>query len=142
MSLSHQDLSKPYILKISLRYSSRSLGTSSFSISPASSRSWRVNPYPLLRQTILSRKIISSMPVAPATRHISTKFLRPLRRLRLLASARAKLKVVKEVYFIYGPYDAFLSIETDTSQEIQRIVLDEIRLIQGIKSTITCFIAD
>ena len=53
-----------------------------------------------------------------------------------------KLKSVKEAHFIYGPYDAFLSIEADTSQKIQRIVLDEIRLIQGIKSTMTCFIAD
>ena len=53
-----------------------------------------------------------------------------------------KLKAVKEAHFIYGPYDAFLSIEADTSQKIQRIVLDKIRLIQGIKSTMTCFIAD
>ncbi|KON29502.1 hypothetical protein AC482_06345 [miscellaneous Crenarchaeota group-15 archaeon DG-45] len=49
---------------------------------------------------------------------------------------------VIEAHFLYGPYDMYVKIEARTSQEIQSIVFNEIRTIPGIRSTMTCFIAD
>ncbi len=48
---------------------------------------------------------------------------------------------VIETYFLYGPYDAYVMIEAADSAELQNIVIDNIRQIEGIRSTITCFIA-
>lgn len=52
------------------------------------------------------------------------------------------LSEVVEVHLLYGPYDMYVKIESRTGQEIQNIIFDEIRNISGIKSTMTCFIAD
>jgi DNA-binding Lrp family transcriptional regulator len=53
-----------------------------------------------------------------------------------------KIKGVVEAHFVYGPYDAYAMIEAESSQQIQNIVIDNIRSVKGIKSTTTCFIAD
>jgi DNA-binding Lrp family transcriptional regulator len=53
-----------------------------------------------------------------------------------------KLKGVKEAHFLYGPYDAYVLIEGQTSSALQELVMEKIRRIEGISSTMTCFIAD
>lgn len=53
-----------------------------------------------------------------------------------------KLKGVTEAHFLYGPYDAYVIIQGKTSAELQSLVIDHIRRIEGINSTMTCFIAD
>jgi len=56
-----------------------------------------------------------------------------------------KLKTYPEVieaHFIYGPYDVYVKIEVETLEEIQQVVLDKIRNIPGIRSTMTCFLAN
>jgi DNA-binding Lrp family transcriptional regulator len=49
---------------------------------------------------------------------------------------------VIEAHFLYGPYDAYVKIEAKDSQELQDIVINKIRNLEGIKSTMTCFVAD
>jgi len=56
--------------------------------------------------------------------------------------ALQKTKRVTEAHFLYGPYDAYAMIKAETTQQIQEIILNNIREIKGIKSTLTCFIAD
>ena len=53
-----------------------------------------------------------------------------------------KIDGVKEAHFVYGPYDAYAKIEATTHDQIQSIVFDKIRMLNGIRSTMTCFIAD
>jgi DNA-binding Lrp family transcriptional regulator len=53
-----------------------------------------------------------------------------------------KLKGVTEAHFLYGPYDAYVIIEGKSSSDLQALVIDRIRHIEGINSTMTCFIAD
>ena len=48
-----------------------------------------------------------------------------------------KLNGVKEVYLIFGRYDLMVHLEAETTDEILRIVDDEIRNIPGIMSTET-----
>lgn len=53
-----------------------------------------------------------------------------------------KIQGVTEAHFLYGPYDAYAMIEALDSAELQNIVIDTIRQIEGIRSTMTCFVAD
>jgi DNA-binding Lrp family transcriptional regulator len=53
-----------------------------------------------------------------------------------------KINGVLEVQFLYGPYDAYAMIEAMNTGELQNIVIDTIRQIDGIRSTMTCFVAD
>ncbi len=53
-----------------------------------------------------------------------------------------KIEGVIDTHFLYGPYDAFAMIEAPNSGDLQSIVIDTIRQIEGIRSTMTCFIAD
>ena len=53
-----------------------------------------------------------------------------------------KIHGVLEAHFLYGPYDAYAMIEAPNSGELQNIVIDTIRQIEGIRSTMTCFVAD
>jgi DNA-binding Lrp family transcriptional regulator len=43
--------------------------------------------------------------------------------------------------FLYGPYDAYTMIEAANTTELQNIVIDTIRQIDGIRSTVTCFLS-
>ena len=61
---------------------------------------------------------------------------------RKILEALKELHGVQEAHFLYGPYDIYLKIEAKSSQELQELVLGKIRLIPGIRSTMTCFIAD
>lgn len=49
---------------------------------------------------------------------------------------------VIETHFLYGPYDAYVMIEAVNSAALQNIVIDTIRQIDGIRSTMTCFVSD
>ena len=49
---------------------------------------------------------------------------------------------VSEAHFLYGPYDAYVKAEAKTTTELENLVLRHIRTIKGVRSTITCFIAD
>ena len=53
-----------------------------------------------------------------------------------------KIDGVIDTHFLYGPYDAYVMIEAPNSGELQTIVIDTIRQIEGIRSTMTCFVAD
>lgn len=53
-----------------------------------------------------------------------------------------KLDGILEAHFLYGPYDAYVKIEAENTQQLQDIVINKIRKINGIKSTMTCFVAD
>jgi DNA-binding Lrp family transcriptional regulator len=49
---------------------------------------------------------------------------------------------VQEAHFLYGPYDAYALIEAESSHQIQNIIIDHIRVVKGIRTTVTCFVAD
>jgi DNA-binding Lrp family transcriptional regulator len=59
---------------------------------------------------------------------------------RVLEDIR-KTDGVIETHFLYGPYDAYVMIEAADSAELQNIIIDNIRQIEGIRSTMTCFVA-
>lgn len=55
-----------------------------------------------------------------------------------------KVKKIPEVIdseMLYGPFDAYVLIEAKDSQDLQDIVIKKIRNIDGIESTLTCFVA-
>jgi len=47
------------------------------------------------------------------------------------------LDVVKEVVLAYGVFDMMITIETDNIEELDHIVFNKIRKIEGIVSTTT-----
>lgn len=52
-----------------------------------------------------------------------------------------KVSGVIESEMLYGPYDAYVLIEAEDSQTLQDIVIGNVRNIDGIESTLTCFVA-
>mgnify|MGYP003992332425 FL=1 len=52
-----------------------------------------------------------------------------------------KTEGVIDSNFLYGPYDAYVMIEAADTSDLQNIVIDTIRLIEGIRSTVTCFVS-
>jgi DNA-binding Lrp family transcriptional regulator len=52
-----------------------------------------------------------------------------------------KIPGVIEAHILYGPYDAYVMVEAKNISRIQDIVINEIRSINGILSTMTSFIA-
>ena len=53
-----------------------------------------------------------------------------------------KLPKVIETHMLYGPYDVYLKEEAKTTDELERRVINDIRNIKGVRSTMTGFIAD
>ena len=51
------------------------------------------------------------------------------------------LQDVTEAHFLYGPYDAYVKAKAKTTGELEKLVLDGIRSIKGVRSTTTCFVA-
>lgn len=47
------------------------------------------------------------------------------------------IKKFKEVYFLFGKYDLIIKLEVKDFDELSEIVFNEIRTIDGIKSTTT-----
>jgi DNA-binding Lrp family transcriptional regulator len=56
--------------------------------------------------------------------------------------ALKEIKGIVEAHFLYGHYDIYIKIEAADSQQLNHLVIERIRNIPGIKSTMTCFIAD
>jgi DNA-binding Lrp family transcriptional regulator len=53
-----------------------------------------------------------------------------------------KLPKVIETHMLYGPYDVYLKAEAKTTDELERRVINDIRNIKGVRSTMTGFVAD
>lgn len=53
-----------------------------------------------------------------------------------------KISGVIETHMLYGPIDGYALIEAKNSGQIQDIVIKKIRSIEGIKSTMTCFVTE
>lgn len=53
-----------------------------------------------------------------------------------------KLNGVIESHLLYGPYDAYVLVEAKDNETLYNLIIDHIRKIEGINSTMTCFIAD
>ena len=49
---------------------------------------------------------------------------------------------VKEAHYIYGPYDMYVEVEFDNIELLQDIVLDRIRNLYGVISTMTCYVSE
>ena len=52
------------------------------------------------------------------------------------------LEGVNDAHYIYGPYDMYVDIETETFEELNDLVISNIRGLYGIISTTTCYIAE
>ena len=53
-----------------------------------------------------------------------------------------KLPKVIETHLLYGPYDVYMKAEAKTTDESEKLVINDIRNINCIRSTMTCLIAD
>jgi DNA-binding Lrp family transcriptional regulator len=53
-----------------------------------------------------------------------------------------KLDGVVRAHSLFGPYDASALVEAESLKQIEDVVWGHIRNIDGVKSTVTCFIAD
>lgn len=49
---------------------------------------------------------------------------------------------VQEAHMIYGPYDIYSIIEVPSYDELNALVLNKIRRLDGVKSTTTCYLAE
>jgi DNA-binding Lrp family transcriptional regulator len=67
--------------------------------------------------------------------------LEPTAERKVLPNLR-DLEGVIEADMLYGPYDAYAIIEAKNSEALNKLVMEKIRGINGIRSTMTCFIAD
>jgi DNA-binding Lrp family transcriptional regulator len=52
------------------------------------------------------------------------------------------LQGVKDAHYIYGPYDMYVDIETESFRQLNDLVISKIRGLYGIISTTTCYIAE
>ncbi|MGD0804615.1 MAG: Lrp/AsnC ligand binding domain-containing protein [Candidatus Bathyarchaeia archaeon] len=48
----------------------------------------------------------------------------------------------KNACLLYGPYDAYFELVAETLSDIETIISNIIRKIPGVRSSMTCFIAD
>jgi DNA-binding Lrp family transcriptional regulator len=48
---------------------------------------------------------------------------------------------VTDAHYLYGPYDMYIKITADSDEGIHNLVLDKIRRLYGVKSTVTMVIA-
>lgn len=51
-----------------------------------------------------------------------------------------KLKGVIESEMLYGPYDAYALLNAEDSEKLREIIIQQIREIEGVQSTLTCFV--
>ena len=52
----------------------------------------------------------------------------------------SKIKGVKYVNLVTGPYDLIIFIEADDLKQLGQIVNDDIQVISGVTKTITCVV--
>jgi DNA-binding Lrp family transcriptional regulator len=53
-----------------------------------------------------------------------------------------KIRGVVETHLVYGPYDGYAIIEAEDTRHLEEIIIKKIRRIDGIRSTVTCFVAE
>lgn len=53
-----------------------------------------------------------------------------------------KLKYVKKINIITGPYDILALFESDDISELRDVVVDSIRSVEGVKETTTAMIVE
>jgi DNA-binding Lrp family transcriptional regulator len=61
---------------------------------------------------------------------------------KAVLSALRQRKDVKNVYFLYGPYDIYVELLAETLQDLEGIVTGALRKIPGVRSSMTIFVAD
>ncbi len=61
---------------------------------------------------------------------------------RDVAKEIAKLKEVQEIHVISGDWDMLAKVKAKDVDTIGKLVLDKIRLIKGVKRTLTCMVFD
>ncbi|MFP4545778.1 MAG: Lrp/AsnC ligand binding domain-containing protein [Methanomassiliicoccales archaeon] len=52
-----------------------------------------------------------------------------------------KLDEVERAYLIYGVYDILAEVTADTMEELQAIITGKVRLIPGVRSTLTLVVS-
>ena len=57
-----------------------------------------------------------------------------------LVSELRQIPNVKEVYPVYGVYDVVMEIEADSMETLRETITNNVRKIDGIKSTLTMII--
>jgi len=60
-------------------------------------------------------------------------------RTRETFSRLQRFQAVKAIDIITGPYDMIVLLEASDADEILDLVVNEIRYIDGVKDTVTCF---
>jgi DNA-binding Lrp family transcriptional regulator len=61
---------------------------------------------------------------------------------RDVAKEIAKLKEVQEIHIISGDWDMLAKVKAKDVDAIGKLVLDKMRLIKGVKRTLTCMVFD
>ena len=61
---------------------------------------------------------------------------------RDIAKKIARIKGVQEVHIISGEWDMIIKVRGKNIRDIGNLVLDELRLIEGIQKTVTCLVFD
>jgi DNA-binding Lrp family transcriptional regulator len=56
--------------------------------------------------------------------------------------ALKKIPQVKEAYIIYGVYDVLVQIETETMDALKKVLMEKVRRIQTISSTISLIMVE
>jgi len=49
----------------------------------------------------------------------------------------SRLKKIPEIKEVYGIYDMIVKVETKDKKDLQRVVIERIRRINGVRSTMT-----
>ncbi|AEA12445.1 MAG: Lrp/AsnC family transcriptional regulator [Thermoproteus sp.] len=53
----------------------------------------------------------------------------------------SKVPEVSAVFFVYGPYDLIVKLNSDDAEKLRAIIRDKIRKIPGVRSTTTLIVA-
>jgi DNA-binding Lrp family transcriptional regulator len=59
---------------------------------------------------------------------------------KAIYSALRASRVVRSVELITGPYDLIAAIEADTSDQILRAIMRDVRPAAGVRDTMTCLV--
>lgn len=54
-------------------------------------------------------------------------------------SSMKQLEKVEEAFLVFGQYDLVVKVRTDTREELWNYIANTIRVIEGVKGTLTLF---
>ncbi len=57
-----------------------------------------------------------------------------------IVSALRKIKGVKDVDLVSGPYDVVAVVEAQDANDVGRVVLNQMHGLEGLSSTLTCVV--